>query len=81
MPAPAVVLYVTPSNSDAQALKSWLEMYHIAYIERDLRDGRVIAEVQARYGTHAAPITLIGRDVLFGSFEQQLPELRRLLGF
>ncbi len=74
-----VVVYTTPVCPDCRTLKRWLEANSIEFEERDLTDLDVMAEARERTGMRVAPMTIVGQEILFGSFERQLPDLRRLL--
>ncbi|ODT66767.1 MAG: NrdH-redoxin [Pelagibacterium sp. SCN 63-23] len=74
-----MLVYTTPTCPDCRALKLWLNDNGIAFEERDLVDPNIMAEAKARTGIRVAPITIIGDEVFYGTFESQLPGLRRAL--
>ena len=76
---PRVIVYSTPTCPDCRALKLWLQDKHIAFEEHDLSDPAIMAEAKSRTGVRIAPITIVGDEVSYGTFESQLPGLRRAL--
>lgn len=77
--APEIIVYSTPTCPDCRTLKLWLQDKNIAFEERDLSDPDIMAEAKSRTGVRVAPITLVGDEVFYGTFESQLPGLRRAL--
>ncbi|ELT51232.1 glutaredoxin family protein [Brucella intermedia] len=73
-----VIVYTTPTCPDCRTLKRWLQDNGIEFEERDLTDLDVIAEAKERTGVRVAPITIVGEEFFFGTFERQLPDLRRV---
>ncbi|EIU1655446.1 MULTISPECIES: glutaredoxin family protein [Pseudomonadota] len=80
VPTRRLLLYTTPTCPDCLALKRWLASQGIAFEERDLTDPRIAAEAKSRTGVRVAPISVIGNEVFYGSFERQKPGLARALG-
>ncbi|SMB79127.1 glutaredoxin family protein [Deinococcus hopiensis] len=76
---PKVILYATPTCPDCHALRLWFGHRGIAFEERDLTDPAVADQVKARYGVRVAPITVIGEQFFYGTFDQQRPKLEALL--
>ena len=76
---PVVIVYSTPTCPDCRALKLWLNEHGVAFEERDLTDPVIMAEAKSRTGVRVAPITLVGAQVFYGTFESQLPGLRQAL--
>ncbi|MFC3859602.1 glutaredoxin family protein [Deinococcus antarcticus] len=50
----------------------------IEFEERNLTIPAVADEAKARYGVRVAPITVVGEQFFYGTFEQQRPELEPL---
>lgn len=75
-----VLIYTTPTCPDCHALKRWLSQQGIAYEERDLTDPEVAEEAKARTGVRVAPITLVGSEIFYGTFQSQKPGLIEALG-
>jgi glutaredoxin len=76
---PNVLLYVTPTCPDCRALRLWLGRHGIPYEERDLTVPAMADEAKARYGVRVAPITVVGEQFFYGTFDQQRPKLEALL--
>ena len=74
-----VLVYSTPTCPDCKALKGWLRDNGIAFTERDLTDPAIAEEAKSRTGVRVAPITIIGDQVLYGTFLSQRPRLEELL--
>lgn len=74
-----VLLYTSPGCPDCMAVKQFLQNHGIAYAERDITAPGVADEAKSRYGVRVAPITVIGKAVLFGTFSQQQPDLKKYL--
>lgn len=75
-----ILLYTTPGCPDCAALKRWFAAHGIAYAEQDLSAPGVADEAKRRYGVRVAPITVIGAQVFFGTFEDQRPRIEAALG-
>ncbi|MBZ9715577.1 glutaredoxin family protein [Deinococcus multiflagellatus] len=76
---PHVILYATPTCPDCHALRRWFARHGVAFEERDLTNPAVAEEAKARYGVRVAPITVIGEQFFYGTFDQQRPKLEALL--
>ena len=76
---PHVILYATPTCPDCHALRRWFDRHGVAFEERDLTNPAVAEEAKARYGVRVAPITVIGEQFFYGTFDQQRPKLEALL--
>ncbi|MBM1171571.1 glutaredoxin family protein [Microvirga arabica] len=76
---PPVVLYTTPTCPDCHALKAWLNWLGVPFEERDLADPAIMAEAKARTGVRVAPITVIGDQVFYGTFQSQKPRITEAL--
>lgn len=76
---PAVIIYTTPTCPDCHALKAWLTRVGIPFEERDLTDPAIMAEAKARTGVRVAPITVIGDQVFYGTFQSQKPRIAEAL--
>ena len=77
---PWIEIFSTPTCPDCRALKAWLESQGIPFVERDLRDPAIAEEAKRRTGVRVAPITIIGREVFYGTFPQQKPRIAATLG-
>ncbi|PTA66455.1 glutaredoxin family protein [Deinococcus arcticus] len=76
---PHVILYATPTCPDCHALRRWFDRHGVAFEERDLTNPAVAEEAKARYGVRVAPITVVGEQFFYGTFDQQRPKLEALL--
>ena len=76
---PDVILYATPTCPDCHALRLWFARHGVTYEERDLTDPAVADGAKAQYGVRVAPITVIGEQFFYGTFDQQRPEIEALL--
>ncbi|MGA7799549.1 MAG: glutaredoxin family protein [Gammaproteobacteria bacterium] len=75
-----IVLYTTPGCPDCAALKAWLGQQRIPFRERDLSQPGVADEAKSRYGVRVAPVTVIGDAFFYGTFAEQQPKIRQVLG-
>jgi glutaredoxin len=75
-----IIIYTTPTCPDCRMLKAWLERQGIEFEERDLSNPKIMQEAKARTGVRAAPITLVGEKVFYGTFPSQKPGLTVALG-
>lgn len=77
---PYILIYTTPTCPDCHALKRWLALQGMPYEERDLTDPQIAEEAKARTGLRVAPITIVGSEILYGTFQSQKPNLIKALG-
>lgn len=77
--APRILIYTTPTRPDCHALKRWLAEPGIAYEERDLTDPQIAEEARARTGVRVAPISIVGSEIFYGTFQSQKLGLTRAL--
>lgn len=77
---PHILIYTTPTCPDCHALKRWLSEQGFAYEERDLTDPRIAEEAKARTGVRVAPITTVGSEIFYGTFQGQKTGLSKALG-
>jgi glutaredoxin len=73
-------LYTTPGCPDCAALKAWFTAQQVAFAEHDLSRPGAADEAKAKFGVRIAPITVYEGQVLYGTAQEQLPRLKRLLG-
>ncbi|MHC1550798.1 glutaredoxin family protein [Phyllobacterium sp. K27] len=76
----SILIYTTPTCPDCHALKQWLNQQEIAYEERDLTNPQIAAEAKERTGVRVAPITIVGSEMFYGTFQNQKPGIIRALG-
>lgn len=74
-----LLVYTTPTCPDCLALKNWLTRQNIAFEERDLTVPEIAAEAKSRTGVRVAPISIVGEDVFYGTFQSQKPGLMKAL--
>jgi len=77
---PWIEIFATPTCPDCIAVKRWFRAQGVPFVERDLRDQAVVEEARRRTGVRIAPITVIGGEVFFGPFRDQLPRIEAALG-
>lgn len=77
--APRILIYTTPTCPDCHALKRWLAEQGISFEERDLTDPRVAEEAKARTGVRVAPISIVGSEIFYGTFQSQKLGLTKAL--
>ena len=77
---PWIEIFTTPTCPDCIAVKRWFTAQGIPFVERDLRDQAVAEEARRRTGVRIAPITVIGDDVFFGTFRDQIRRIEAALG-
>ena len=75
-----VTIYTVPDCPDCRQLKDWLAREGVAYEERDLADPQVMAEAKARTGVRVAPISIVGKEIFYGTFALQKSGLAAALG-
>ena len=75
-----VTLFTTPGCSDCAAVKRFLERHDVPFDERDMsRDPRAADDMKRLAGVRIAPVTIVGGEAFYGTFDQQLPGLRAAL--
>ncbi len=74
-----ILLYTSPGCPDCTALKRWFADRDIVHTEYDLSRPGVAEEAKRRYGVRVAPITVIGGQVIYGTFEDQRPKIEAAL--
>lgn len=75
-----VTLFTTPGCPDCAAVKRYLEERGVAYRERDMsRDPRAVADMKRIAGVRIAPVTIVGDQAIYGTFDRQRPRLRKAL--
>lgn len=75
-----IEIYTTPTCPDCLALKRWLNMQSLPFVEHDLRDPAIAEEAKRRTSVRVAPITIIdGKHIFFGTFAVQRHEIEALL--
>ena len=77
----SVTLYTTPGCADCAAVKRWLEHKGVPFDEKDVTQNEMWLEEMKRVsGVRIAPVTVVGKDAFYGTFDQQKPGLEAALG-
>jgi glutaredoxin len=77
---PGITLYTTPGCSACAAVKRYLEQKELAFEEKDVAsDPAYLEEMTQVAGVRMAPVTVIGTQAFYGTFEQQRPRLEAAL--
>ena len=74
-----ILVYTAPGCPDCAAMKKWLERHGIAYDELDITKPGIADEAKNRYGVRVAPITVIGDKFFYGTFKDQIPDVKKAL--
>ncbi len=76
MANPDIILYTTPGCSACAAVKRYLDTKGFDYTEKDVsRNEAWIDEMKQLSGVRVAPVTVIGDRTIYGTFDQQRPQL------
>lgn len=77
---PVVTVYTVPNCSSCAEIKRFLTAQQVSYTEKNVRDDpAALEEMQARANVRIAPVTVIGDQVFYGTFEDQRPQLEAAL--
>ena len=77
---PRITLYTTPGCSACAAVRRYLEQKELAFEEKDVSsDSAYLEEMKRVAGVRIAPVTVIGTQAFYGTFEQQRPQLEAAL--
>ena len=75
-----VTVYTVPGCASCEAIKRFLAARKIPYTEKNVRDDpAALAEMQAKANVRIAPVTLIGAQAFYGTFDDQRPLLEAAL--
>ena len=75
-----ITLYTTPGCADCVAVKRYLEHRGVAFQEKDVSQNEAwIDEMKRVSGVCIAPVTVVGNEVFFGTFERQRRGLEQAL--
>lgn len=73
---PDITLYTTPGCSACAAVKHYLAARGLTYTEKDVSQNEAWEdEMKRRSGVRIAPVTVIGDQAFYGTFDQQRPQL------
>lgn len=73
-----ILLYTSPGCTDCEQVRRFLTSHRLRFKEFDLSDERIAVYAKKTYGVRIAPITVIGDQVLYGSFSEQYRQLSQL---
>lgn len=69
-----------PGCASCEAIKRFLGARQVPYTEKNVReDPSALAEMQAKAKVRIAPVTVIGEEAFFGTFDDQRPFLEAAL--
>ncbi len=75
-----IIVYTTPGCTACAAVKQYLEQKGISFEERDVSKNEAwIDEMKRVSGVRIAPVTVIGTQAFYGTFEQQRPSIDKAL--
>lgn len=75
-----ITLYTTPGCPDCAAVKRYLEEKGLGYEERDVsKNPAWIGEMKRVAGVRVAPVTVVGQEAFYGTFDRQKPGLETAL--
>jgi glutaredoxin len=73
---PAVTLYTTPGCSACAAVKRYLTARGVPFEEKDVTlDPAWLGEMKRISGVRIAPVTVVGQQAIYGTFDQQRPQI------
>lgn len=79
MPIP-VTVYTVPGCASCAAVKRFLQDRDVPFEERNVReDASALAEMQEISGVRIAPVTVVGGQAFYGTFEDQRPRIETAL--
>ena len=71
-----VTIYTTPGCPDCAAVKRYLEQKGISYKEKDVSQNPAwIDEMKQVAGVRIAPVTVVGDQAFYGTFDTQRPKI------
>lgn len=70
---PSITIYTTPGCSACAAVKQYLTRKGLAFEEKDVTtDPAWLDEMKAVSGVRIAPVTVVGEQAIYGTFDRQL---------
>lgn len=79
MPVP-VTVYTVPACASCAAIKRFLHARGVTFEEKNVReDPRALAKMQEVSGVRIAPVTVIGDQAFYGTFDDQRPRIETAL--
>ena len=75
-----VTVYTVPACASCAAIKRFLYDRGVAFEEKNVReDPGALVEMQKISGVRIAPVTVIGKEAFYGTFEYQRPRIEAAL--
>ena len=75
-----VLIYTVPGCASCAAIKRFLHIRGVPFEEKNVReDPGALAEMQEVSGVRIAPVTVIGKEAFYGTFEDQRPRIEAAL--
>lgn len=75
-----VTLYTTPGCADCAAVKRYLEQKSVPFEEKDVSQNEAwLDEMKRLSGVRIAPVTVVGEQSFYGTFDKQKPGLEQAL--
>gem|GEM_PF-410118 len=75
-----VTVYTTPGCPDCAAVRRYLQGKGVEFQEKDVSSNPAwLEEMKELAGVRIAPVTIIGREAFYGTFERQRPDLEAAL--
>lgn len=69
-----------PNSLSCEAVKGYLHKRGVPFTEKNVRgDPTALADMQARANVRIAPMTVIGEQTLYGTFDEQRPLIEKAL--
>ena len=71
-----ITVYTTPGCPDCAAVKRYFEQKGISYEEKDVSQNPAwIDEMKQAAGVRIAPVTVVGDQAFYGTFDTQRPKI------
>ena len=75
-----ITVYTTPGCPDCAAVKRFLKQKGVAFQEKDVSQNEAwLDEMKRVSGVRIAPVTVVGSEAFFGTFERQKRGIEREL--
>jgi len=75
-----VTVYTVPACASCAAIKRFLHDRDVAFEQKNVReDPNALAEMQELSGIRIAPVTVVGDQAFYGTFDDQRPRIEAAL--
>lgn len=75
-----ITVYTTPGCAACAAVKRFLVHRGVPFVEKDVTTNpKHLEEMKRVSGVRIAPVTVVGEQAFYGTFEQQRPQLEKAL--